>query len=67
MMVVLTPGVLGGVQNTGSTVNTQQKQVSSLIKHASYSSASMKNDIMLIKLSFVSNVPYVHSKNLPKF
>ena len=49
----------GGVQNTGSNVNTQQKQVSSLIKHSSYSSASMKNDIMLIKLSFVSKIPFV--------
>ena len=52
----------GGVQNTGSNVNTQQKQVSSLIKHSSYSSASMKNDIMLIKLSFVSKISFVHSK-----
>lgn len=41
-----------GVQNTGSSINTQQKGVNKIIKHSSYSSASMKNDIMLVKLRF---------------
>ena len=54
MFYILFVYPVGGVQNTGKTTNTQQKTASIITKHYSYSSASMKNDIMLIKLSNVN-------------
>ena len=43
--------VRGGMQNTGQMTNVQEKTASTIKKNPSYSTASMKNDIMLIKLS----------------
>ena len=58
--------VRGGMQNTGQMTNVQEKTASAIKKNPSYSSASMKNDIMLIKLSssFTWN-SYVKSIGLP--
>lgn len=46
--------------------NVQEKTASTIKKHSSYSSASMKNDIMLIKITgvFTYNT-YVAPINLP--
>ena len=55
--------VKAGVQNTNSPINVQEKSVSKITKHSSYSTASMKNDIMLIKLRFIVQKVQIKSDN----
>ena len=55
--------VKAGVQNTSSAINVQEKSVSKITKHSGYSTASMKNDIMLIKLRFIVQKVQIKSDN----
>jgi len=58
--------VRGGMQTSASMVNVQEKSASALKKHPSYSTASQKNDIMLIKLSSAFNLnTYIQPASLP--
>jgi len=58
--------VRAGMQSTSSMINVQERATVTIRKHPSYSAASMKNDIMILKWSnqLIFN-NYVRPINLP--
>ncbi|CBY09644.1 unnamed protein product [Oikopleura dioica] len=58
--------VRAGMQSTSSMINVQERATTTIRKHPSYSAASMKNDIMILKWSNQLTLNnYVKPVNLP--